>query len=449
MMKQILILGAGKSAPYLIHYLLEHADREDWVVTVGDIDRKAAVEAVGDHKRGIAVEIDIHDLAQLETLVQASDVVVHMLAPAYQTVIAEECVRQGTHFVSASYCSDGVRELDAAAAAKDLLLLTETGLDPGIDHMGAVQLINSIRQQGGEIRAFRSYGSGIPAPDSRDNPLNYVITWNPWNVTMAGKQGAMYLERGRIKIVPGRRVFSFTWPVEVEGVGMLEAYPNRDSLDYINLFELEGIETMIRGTLRYPGWAETWQQIINLGLPTQDMEIPGLQQCTYREVVEMFLPLNPEAGATIERRLARLLNISPTGMIMQNLEWLGLLSDEQVTSHGNSPADMLTDLLQKRLPLHPHQRDMVILLHELEVEYPDRRERVTATLLKHGQPGGFTAMAQTVGMPAAIAVKLILTDQLRIRGSRIPIDSSIYTPILAELKTEGIEFVEKREPVTE
>ncbi|MBC8478378.1 saccharopine dehydrogenase NADP-binding domain-containing protein [bacterium] len=447
-MQKILILGAGKSSPYLIHYLLEQAEQNDWVITVGDIDLNAARKGVSDHPRGLAVHFDINDRKQLRTLVQAADVVIHMLAPAFQGLIAEECVRLNSHMISASYCNRQVRELSATAEAKGLLLLTEIGLDPGIDHMGAVDLMEKIRGQGGRIKAFRSYGSGIPAPDSRSNPLNYAITWNPWNVAMAGTGGAMYLERGKIKIVPVRRVFSYTWPVEVEGVGTLEAYPNRDSLSYIDLFQLDGVETMIRGTLRYPGWAETWQQIITLGLPTQAMEIPDLQTRTYREVVEMFLPLNPEVGASTVQRLARLLSISPTGRIMDNLVWLGLLSEERITAQGNSPADMLSDLLQKKLPLLPEQRDMVILLHELDVEYDDRREQITSTMVKYGQPGGFTAMAETVGLPAAIATRLLLQGKLNVRGCCIPIDPTIYRPILQELADEGITFVEKTEPLT-
>jgi saccharopine dehydrogenase-like NADP-dependent oxidoreductase len=446
-MKQILILGAGKSAPYLIHYLLTIAEEQDWVVTVGDIDLKAARDSIADNPRGMAVQFDINDHEQLRGLVKAADVVVHMLAPVFQTVIAQECLALNTHMISASYCTKEVSAMSDAAAEKDILLLTETGLDPGIDHMGAMAVIQSIKAAGGRITAFRSYGSGIPAPDSRSNPLNYVITWNPWNVAMAGKQGAMYLERGKIKVVPGSRIFSYTWPVEVDDIGKLEAYPNRDSLGYIELFDLQHADTMIRGTLRYPGWGETWQQIVNLGLPTQDMDIPDLQNRTYREVLEMLLPLNPEAGATTVRRLARLLNISPTGSIMNNLEWLGLLSDEKITCQGNSPADMLTELLQKKLPLRPEARDMVILVHDLEVEYDDRRERVTSTMVRYGEPGGFTAMAQTVGMPAAIAVKLLLTDKLQIRGTHIPINPSVYLPILEELAGEGISFVDKTMPL--
>jgi saccharopine dehydrogenase-like NADP-dependent oxidoreductase len=446
-MKQILVLGAGKSAPYLIHYLLAASEEHDWVVTVGDIDLEAARGAIANHSRGRAVQFDINDHEQLRGLVKEADVVVHMLAPVFQSVIAAECLALNTHMVSASYRSKEVLGMSDAAAEKGVLLLTETGLDPGIDHMGAMAVIQSIKAGGGRIKAFRSYGSGIPAPDSRSNPLNYVITWNPWNVAMAGKLGAIYLERGNIKIVPGSRIFGYTWPVEVDGIGMLEAYPNRDSLGYIDLFDLKHADTMIRGTLRYPGWGETWQQIVDLGLPTQDMEIPDLQDRTYREVVEMLLPLNPEAGATTVRRLARLLNISPTGSIMENLEWLGLLSDEKVTSPGKTPADMLTGLLEKRLPLRPEARDMVILLHELEVEYDDRREHVTSTMIRYGEPSGFTAMAQTVGMPAAIAVKLLLTDKLQIRGSHIPVNPSIYQPILEELAEEGIAFVDKTMPI--
>ena len=263
------------------------------------------------------------------------------------------------------------------------------------------------------------------------------------------------MEDGSIKIVPWHHVFHHTWEVDVQGVGMLEAYPNRDSLSYMESFGLEDVRTMIRGTLRYPGWSETWAAIVRLGLPNENLRIPNLAERTYREVVEMFLPLNV-SGPKIEARLGRFLDVSPTGRIMQNLKWLGLLSDEKTGCDGDTSAAMLVHLLEKKLRLEPGQQDMVVLMHELDVEYPGeaggsggagasgsrRPQRITSTLVAHGEPGRFTAMAKTVGLPTALAVKLLLRDELSLRGSQIPTHPSIYDPILAELASVGLVFEE-------
>ena len=270
-MKKVVILGAGRSAPYLIRRMVDLAPERDWDVVVADMDIEAARSRIGaDATRATAVSLDATEEPELAAVVRGADVVCNLLAPRFQAAVARHCVEEGAHMVSVSYLSDETRELEAWARDQNVMLLGEMGLDPGIDHMMAMDAVKDVRAEGGKILSFRSFGSGVPAPETKSNPMQYLITWNPWNVAMAGKQGAMYLERGNIKIVPGRRVFGYTWPVEVDGVGTLEAYPNRDSLDYIELFELEHAETMIRGTLRYPGWGETWQQIVNLGLEIRD-----------------------------------------------------------------------------------------------------------------------------------------------------------------------------------
>jgi saccharopine dehydrogenase-like NADP-dependent oxidoreductase len=266
---------------------------------------------------------------------------------------------------------------------------------------------------------------------------------------MAGEKGAQYMEDGKIKIVPYHHVFHHTWRVDVEGVGTLEAYPNRDSLSYMQAFGLEDVHTMIRGTLRYPGWSETWAQMVQLGLPNEDMRIPDLANRTYREVVEMFLPLNV-SGPKIETRVARFLGISPTGGIIENFRWLGLLSDEPTGCRGETAADMLKCLMLKKLPLTPELRDLVVLQHALEVDYPASGkpgEQITSTLVVEGEPGGHTAMAKTVGLPAALAVKLVLEDGLHLTGCHIPTHPSIYEPILAGLAADGIEFNETSRPL--
>lgn len=441
------MVGAGQSATYLVAHLLGDAEKEDWTVTVGDLSAELAVQCVGGHPRGKAIRFDVNDAELRSTQIQQADVVINMLPAAYQGLVAWDCVNHGRHMMSVSYRDQAVRDLDLDAKRKGVLLLCEMGLDPGIDHMSAMALIRRIQDEGGRIVGFSSYGSGIPAPDQPQNPLRYVITWDPRNVVMAAYQGAQYMVDGAIKIVPYHQVFLNTWPVHVDGVGLLEAYANRDSMSYMQSFGLNHVKTMIRGTLRYPGWSETWGQIVQLGLPNENLRIPHLADRTYAEVVEMFLPPHM-GGASIEQRLARFLHISPTGKIMENLRWLGLFSDERIGCKGDTAAAMMVHLLKARLPLTADQRDMVLLLHELDVEYPGQSrpaEQVRSTLAVKGEPGGFTAMSKTVGLPVAIAAKLLLRGELTLTGSLIPTHPSIYVPVLQEVERAGLRFVEKSE----
>jgi len=448
-MKQILVLGAGQSAPYLINYLLNQAKEHDWFVTIGDRDLAQAQKVLNNHPSGTAVQFDINDSAMRAAHFQKVDVVVNMLSPVFQHLIALECLNHNAHMISASYQSKEVEDLTLDAHRKGLLILNEMGLDPGIDHMSAMKLIHSVQKAGGVITSFLSYGSGLPAPDVKSNPLQYAITWNPRNIVRAGEVGAQYMEDGKIKILSHHTVFTRTWMVEVDGVGTLEAYPNRNSLVYKDIFGIESVKTMIRGTLRYPGWSETWHQVIRLGLPNDTMPNPRLNEMTYREFLEMFLPLHA-SGSKLEQRVANYLNISPTGKIMENLKWLGLFANEPIGGNPSNASEVVIDLLIKKMPLPPGGRDMVILQHEIEAQYPDRGnhlERIQSTLIEYGEPGGFTAMSKTVGLPAALATKMILTGQLPLTGCQLPTHPAIYEPVLAELKKSGISFKEEIEPI--
>ncbi|MFC2084473.1 saccharopine dehydrogenase C-terminal domain-containing protein [Bacteroidota bacterium] len=444
-MKNILILGAGQSSPYLISYLLNEAEKYDWFVTVGDKNYDLACKRIGGHPRGNAVEFDVNDEILRNTQINNADVIVNFLAPTFQYLIALDCLAHGKHVISASYENVRVADLHKDALRKGILILNEMGLDPGIDHMTAIQIINKIREKGGTITSFVSYGSGLPAPDTISNPLQYCITWNPRNVVMAGEAGAQYMEDGKLKILPHYEVFQRTWTVEVDDIGVFEAYPNRDSLVYQDLFELNKVHTMIRGTLRYPGWSETWLQIVKLGMPNESLKIPDLPNKTYSEFTEMFLPLYG-GGSKLEARLARFLGINPTGKIMENLRWLGLLSSDKIDGNVKTSAEVLIQLVNKKMPLPPGGRDMVALVHEIKSTYPDRSneiEQIISTFTEFGEPGGFTAIAKTVGLPAAIAAKLLLRNELIITGCHIPTHHTIYTRVLEELKKEGMEFKEK------
>lgn len=447
-MRHVLVLGAGQSAPYLIQRLLQDAQTRNGFVTVADRDEALARGRVGDHPRGAAMALDVTDLSLLRTQVRRADVVVHFLSPTFQHAVARTCVEFATPMVSASYRDQRLRELDAEARRNGTLLLTEMGLDPGIDHMSAMELIGRERAAGSQMLKFASYGSGVPSLDSPQNPLGYAVTWNPRNVVMAAEGGAQYLVDGMIKIVPYHQVFRRTWPFQVPGVGLMEAYPNRDSLSYRALYGLHEVQTMLRGTLRHPGWGETWHQVVRLGLPNEQLRIPNLADRSWAELVEMFLPRDV-AGVHLPQRVANYLNISPTGTIIQNMRWLGLFDEEPCGAPGETAAAALTHLLQSRLALPPNGKDMVIIAHELVVRKEGRLERILSVMTEEGTPGGITAMAKTVGLPAALGVKLILDGALPMSGSLIPTEPALYRPLLAALESEGIRFREHREPVEE
>ncbi len=447
-MKRILVLGAGQSSPYLISHLIEQAEKHDWFVVVGDINLNLARKRVDNCPRAAAIRFDVNDAVMRTTHISKADVVVNFLAPQFQYLIALECLHHRTHVISASYEDIRVKELDQDANRTGILILNEVGLDPGIDHMSAMSIIDKIHREGGVIESFTSYGSGLPSPEASVNPMKYCITWNPRNVAMAGEEGALYMENGQIKILPYQQVFQRTWPVKVEGVGTLEAYPNRNSLIYQELFGLERLHTMIRGTLRYPGWSEVWQQLVKLGLPNELLVIPNLKERSYQELTQMFLPINI-SGSSLRNQVANYLGISPTGRIMETMEWLGLFSTKKIGINANTSAEVLIHLLKKKLPLPKGTRDMVILLHQVIAccsGKTGKREKIRSLLVEYGDPNGFTAIAKTVGLPAAIATKLLLIDRLQLTGCHIPTHPAIYVPVLKELEKSGIRFKETREP---
>ncbi|MBN1408580.1 MAG: saccharopine dehydrogenase NADP-binding domain-containing protein [Calditrichaceae bacterium] len=442
-MKKILILGAGKSSPYLISYLINRAEENNWFVTVGDLDKDLAQSRISNNPNAKAIFFDVNNTELRTQHIKDSDMVINILAPRFQHMIALACVHYGKHMISVSYQDKRIRELDRDARKKGILILTEIGLDPGIDHMSAALLVDNIRSKGGIIKVFQSYGGGLPAPDSIDNPFKYVISWNPRNVVMAGEKGAQYLENGNIVLIPFHNVFRHTWSVEVPGLGMMEAYPNRDSLYYQQQYGFEDADTVIRGTLRYPGWSETWYHIIRLGLPNENLIIPNLSERTYAELTEMFLP--PEiGGGDLKHQVANYLNINPTGTIIEKLQWLGLFSDEKIGEKVETSAEVLTQLIEKKLALNDDACDMVVLQHKLVAEYNNtKKEQIISTMISYGEKAGFSSMAKSVGLPAAIVAKLLLQNKLPLKGCHIPTNPVIYQPVLKELEEAGFRFNEQ------
>ncbi|MEM9593516.1 MAG: saccharopine dehydrogenase C-terminal domain-containing protein [Acidobacteriota bacterium] len=438
-MKKILVLGAGHSAPYLIHHLLEHAAEAGTEITVGDLDPAAAEARVAGHPRGRAIPFNLDDAEARRRELGNADLVVHLLPPKLQGVLARYCLEHRCHMASASYLAPEVAEMGDEAKARGVTLLCELGLDPGIDLMSAQKIIEDAEAQGGAVESFYSYGGGLPEPSFDGNPMRYCITWNPRNVAMAGELGAQYLQDGTIKVQPWHRMFGATWPVEVPGLGRFDAYPNRDSVSYRDTHGLPGVRTLIRGTLRYPGFCQAWHQVVRLGLPSEALRIPTLGGMTWAQVLEMYLP--PGDG-TLRGRVARTLDLREDDPSLDTLEWLGLFGDTAVDDGARHPTDALVGLMARKLALPDGVRDLVVLHHELEIAYGDRRERVLSTLAHYGEPGGFTAMAKGVGLPLALGVELLISGGLDQPGCLGPTDAAVYGPVLDGLARDGLAFTE-------
>ncbi len=437
-MKRALVLGAGQSTPFLIGRLLEEPNV---AVTVADRDIALAERRVGGHPRGAAALLDANDAARLGALIGAADVVVNLLTPPFQVPVAERCVELGRSMVSASYRSPGLLDLDAAARARGIGLWSELGLDPGLDHLSATRLLGQVRADGAIVRSLSSYGSGVA--ERGTNPFGYAITWNPRNVVMAGLAGARLRVQGQTKVIPYPEVLRRTWPVDVPGVGPMEAYANRDSLSYLPLYGVEEARTMIRATLRHPGFCEAWWAVAALGLANEEVQIPDLPGLRWRQLVEVFLA----PGERGREGMARALGLHPGATALDRLEWLGLFSEERIADlapDARTPAEALARLLSSRLALPEGSSDLVILHHEVLADGPDGPVEYLTTLVERGMPGKTTAMAKTVGLPAAIAAIELLRGPPAVLGCPIPTEAALVERLLPAVEAEGLRFIEQR-----
>jgi len=437
--KNVLVLGAGLVARPLVQYLLDQPEHH---VTVASRTVTKAHALIGGRPNGEALPFDItHDGRALSALVAGTDLVISLLPYIYHVQVAEQCVRHGCHLVTTSYVKDEMRALDGPAKEAGVILLNEIGLDPGIDHMSAMRIIHRIHGAGGQVVSFRSYCGGLPAPEANTNPFGYKFSWSPRGVLLAGRNDARYLEDGQVVEVPNSRLFATHHTVHVEGLGDFDAYPNRDSLPYIQTYGIPETRTMYRGTLRYPGWCETWQKFVELGLLdlTERDDLAGL---TFRQLMAGIIG-RPDT-ADLKQDLAAHLGIAPDSEVMMRFEWLGLLDDEPLPPE-RTVLDVLAAQMLKKLQYDEGERDMIVLMHDFVAQYPDRREHIVSTLVDFGIPGGDTSMARTVGLPAAIASRLILEGRIRLTGVHIPVLPEIYEPVLDELEGLGIKMEERVE----
>jgi saccharopine dehydrogenase-like NADP-dependent oxidoreductase len=433
-MSKITVLGAGLVTGPLVRHLLSHSSHE---VTVAARSQEAARRLVGDHPRGSVAPLDVTDREALSRLVQGSAVVVSMLPYVHHVTIAELCLQHRRHLVTTSYVSPAMRALDAQARERGVLLLNELGLDPGIDHMSAMRVIHRVRAGGGRVVSFRSYCGGLPAPEANNNPWGYKFSWSPRGVVLAARNPARYLHQGQEVQVPGPELFAHPERVEVGGM-TFEGYPNRNALDYLKVYDLDGVHTMFRGTLRNLGHCKTWKALADLGL--LDDTARCWKGTTTADALRELVGGSGDAHQAVAARL----EMAPDSDPLYRLAWRGMFDESPLPSPEVSPLDLLVSHMVPRLKYAPGERDMIVLRHDFIAEYPHGREAIGSTFIDHGEPHGDTAMSRTVGLPAAIGVLKVLDGSLATPGVVVPVSPAVYDPILDELERLGVGFREER-----
>jgi len=441
-MKKITILGAGLSATSLINYLLERAEKYDWTIKLGDYDLDLAKSKINGNSRGEAFQFDVTDEKLVAEIVSSSDIVVSMMPASFHHIIARECVTHKKQMLTASYVSDAMKELNDAAKDAGVGLFNELGVDPGIDHMSAMRIIDNLRSKGSKLKAFFSFTGGLVAPEYDNNPWNYKFTWNPRNVVLAGQGTSMFIRNGKYKYIPYQQLFRRIMMTSVDGYGDFEVYPNRDSLSYREIYGLEEIPTIFRGTMRRPGYTKAWNVFVQLGATDDTYTIEDSENMTYRDFINTFLPY--ESHTPVEVKIQHLLPELIDEEVMTKLVWLDLFSNKKVELKNATPAQILQKILEEKWQLDEGDKDMIVMQHRFEFTNADNQNKaIVSSMVMKGESLSNTAMAITVGLPLAIATKMVANGEINLTGVHTPVIPELYNPILDELADLGIEFSEK------
>ncbi len=436
MSKKILVLGAGKSSSYLIKYLTDQTEQPDWQITIADNDVRAAQKKIGRNKHAHVVWLDASNLNALTKLIGLNDLIISLLPANMHAEVAKICLLHRKHLITASYLSDEMKALHKSAERAGVIFLNECGLDPGLDHLSAKKIIDEIHTQKGSVVSFKSYCGGLIAPAYDNNPWNYKFTWNPRNVILAGQQTARYLQDNKPRFIPPQRIFSQVEKIKINGT-VYDGYANRDSLSYINSYNLHNVQTMIRGTLRKSGFCEAWDVLVKIGL-TDDSYKLNTFKLTYAGLLEAMMPVN---NKTLKKKLEQ---FTANADVINKINWLGLTGNDKISIRDASPADVLQQMLERKWKLEKGDLDLIIMQHNITYKLKGKSHQILSTLELEGETETLTAMAKTVGLPLGIAAKLILEKKINLKGVMIPTQAVLYTPILAELKKYGIQFKEKK-----
>jgi saccharopine dehydrogenase (NADP+, L-glutamate forming) len=433
-MKKVLCLGAGLVARPFIHYLSENG----FHVLVASRTISKAEHLIEGCKNAEAIAFNIaKDDNLLDDLTAKVDLVCSLLPYTYHVKAAKVAIKHKKHFCTTSYISNEMKALEKEAKKAGVLLLNECGVDPGIDHMSAMQIINRVHHDGGKINSFTSFTGGLPAPDDNNNPYGYKLSWSPRGVLLAGRNDAHFLKDGKEVTILGADLFQNYELMEVPGMGTFEGYPNRDSMSYIDIYNIPETKTMLRGTYRNIGWCETLDKIADLGL--LDIEEQSLDNMTY---AAMMKELTSAGSGNIKNAVAKFCEINNDHPVISRLEWLGLFDEVKIPSGINTRLDALCHLFENKMQYAPGERDMLVMHHEFIVEYKNKKQKITSTLIDYGIPHGDSSMSRTVALPVAIASKMILEGKINLTGVHRPIISELYEPILKELANLGISLNE-------
>jgi saccharopine dehydrogenase-like NADP-dependent oxidoreductase len=441
-MRKILIIGAGRSASSLIKYLLDKSEAENLLLTIADLSEALANKKTGNHKNARAISFDVCNDEQRKQEIQQADIVISMLPAHLHVEVAKDCVFYKKNMITASYISEEMKSLDSQAKENQIVLMNEIGLDPGIDHMSAMKIMDEIKSKGGKIILFESFCGGLVAPESDTNLWNYKFTWNPRNVVLAGQGGAAkFIQEGTYKYIPYHKLFRRTEFLEVEGFGRFEAYANRDSLKYREVYGLEAVDTCYRGTIRRVGFSKAWDVFVQLGMTDDTYIIDDSENMSNRDFVNLFLPYHPTDSVEIKFR--HQLKIDQDDVIWDKLLELDLFSKSVVTGLKNAtPAQMLEKILSYKWTLQPEDKDMIVMYHKIGYELNGEQKQIDATMVCLGDDQTYTAMAKTVGLPVAIATLKILNGEISTTGVQLPTAKEVYLPILEELEQYGVVFKE-------
>ncbi len=442
-MRRILIVGAGRSSSALVRYLLEKSREERLEIVIADINVQNAEKLVGGHPGGRVIELDIFDVERRKSAVRDADIVISMLPARFHLEVARDCLEFGKNLVTASYISKELKELDPEVRKKGLVFMNEIGLDPGIDHMSAMQVIDRIKRSGAKMLLFESFTGGLVAPESDDNLWNYKFTWNPRNVVLAGQGGiAKFIQEGKYKYIPYHKLFRRTEFLSIEGYGKFEAYANRDSLNYREAYGLHDILTLYRGTIRRVGFSRAWNIFVQLGMTDDSYVMQGSEDMTYRDFTNSFLTYKPHDS--VELKLRHYLKIDQDDVIWDKLLELDLFNDQKkVGLKDATPAQILQKILMDSWTLKEEDKDMIVMYHKFGYEKEGKKKQIESSMVVVGEDQTYTAMAKTVGLPVAMASLQILNGRISTPGVQIPIREEVYGNILEELEAHGIRFIEK------